>query len=304
MGFLDIGKSEVQAVMRIPRQLPVERIDSPVQTSSNHHTHCRLYHTPNVPVTIVEHPGAPSLPPSAVRTLRPRTKSDSDRSRASLIRHYNARITKHNLTLETFKAQKVIWDAKYKEYVDSLNLESIAEVVDDQDVVPEAGSAGMRNPAKASIHTPAKHLIFSTYPLVRDLNYRRWGSASSREPSARGPASNARQVLVDKVDQGRPFLQTMTLEEMKNTLDVAGQIAAIWAKEEKLDPDLSELVLKSRFETGKAEWTGWQAPAPGTLKPGAFFTVSAEGGDMPAGGASIQSSLPGSESRWKGNKGK
>ncbi|KAL2064281.1 hypothetical protein VTL71DRAFT_4775 [Oculimacula yallundae] len=402
MGFLNIGKPEVQAGMRIPPQLPIERIDSSIQTSSNHHTHCRLYHTSNLPASIVEHPGGPPLPPSAVRPLRPKTKSDSDRSRASLVRHYNTRIAQYNLALEAFKAQKLIWEAKYADYVESLNLESIAAVVDDDDVVQEARSAlrkesaqtdiiaaakplvvfthgrnstledqhitafcqgfareaatllfedtrpelqrihvfrtladnypsikafpgrsaGARNAAKASIHTAAKRLIFFTYPLVRDLNYRytdllALGSdievlfvVGDGDPLA--VETHLREIRHRmrakswwiKLIKGDHSFKQWTLEEMQNTLDIAGQLAAIWAKEENLDPDLSELVLRSSFDTGKAEWTSWQAPEPGTPKPGAFFTVSAEGGDFPGGGASFQFSVPPSESRWRGNKGK
>lgn len=91
---------------------------------------------------------------------------------------------------------------------------------------------------------------------------------------------------------------------MENTLNIAGQIAAVWAKTENLDPDLSELRLQSSFDTGKAEWSGWQPPEPGTPKPASFFNIQVEGGGLPNGGGSIQFILPGSESRWRGNKDK
>jgi hypothetical protein len=62
-------------------------------------------------------------------------------------------------------------------------------------------------------------------------------------------------------------------EEIKNTLDIAGQLSAIWAKTEKLDPDLSELVLRTKSETGKAEWTIWQSPQSETPVSATYFGV-------------------------------
>ncbi|KAH7395470.1 hypothetical protein BKA64DRAFT_708866 [Cadophora sp. MPI-SDFR-AT-0126] len=316
LGCSDIGKADVQAVMRIPPQLPVERIDSSVQTSPNHSTHCRLYHTPNLPASVVDHPGPPPVPPSAPRRLRRRTKSDSEKSRKSLIKHYNERVARYNAALKAFKSRKEIWEEKYNEYVDSLNLESIDPVDDDHDAAEEAEKLrkesmqtnliaaakplvvfthgrnstledahitafcqgfGREAPIllfkdtrpeprrihvfrtlvdsypsiKAfSVHTPAKRLIFFTYPLVRDLNYRyadllTLGSDISvlfvvgdGDPLA--VETHLREVRHRmrakswwiKLIKGDHSFKQWTEDEMENTLDIAGQLAAIWAKEE------------------------------------------------------------------------
>lgn len=174
----------------------------------------------------------------------------------------------------------------------------------------------------SSVHTPVKRLIFFTYPLVRDLNYRyadllALGSdievlfiVGDGDPLA--VETHLREVRHRmrakswwiKLVKGDHSFKLWTDQEMESTLDIAGQLAAIWVKTENLDPDLSELRLQSSFETGKTEWTGWQPPEPGTPRPGTFFNVHAEGEDMPNGGGSFHFSLPGSGSRWQGNRAK
>lgn len=173
-----------------------------------------------------------------------------------------------------------------------------------------------------SVHTPVKRLIFFTYPLVRDLNYR------YADLLALGPDIEVLFVVGDgdplavethlrevrhrmrakswwiKLIKGDHSFNMWTKDEIENTLDIAGQIAALWAKTENLDPDLSELRLQTKFETGKAEWTGWQPPEPDTPKPATHFNVQLEGAKIPNGGGSFQFTLPGSGSKRKGNKGK
>jgi hypothetical protein len=172
------------------------------------------------------------------------------------------------------------------------------------------------------VHTPVKRLIFFTYPLVRDLDYR------YADLLALGPDIEVLFVVGDgdplavethlrevrhrmrakswwiKLIKGDHTFKLWTEEEIEHTLDIAGQIAAIWAKTENLDPDLSELRLQSMFETGKAEWTGWQPPEPDSPKPATHFKVQLEGGKIPNGGGSFQFTLPGSGPKRKGNRGK
>jgi hypothetical protein len=67
-------------------------------------------------------------------------------------------------------------------------------------------------------------------------------------------------------------------EEIENTLGIVWQIAALWAKTESLDPDLSELRLQTKYDTSKAEWTSWQTPEPDTPQAASNSKVQAEGG--------------------------
>lgn len=108
--------------MRIPPTVPAERIDSSVQTSANYRTDCRLYYTPNLPAAPVDHPGIPPSPPTAPRPLPPRRKSDSAKSRQSLIKHYNIKAAKYNIALAKYETEKAAWDFCYREYVKSLDL--------------------------------------------------------------------------------------------------------------------------------------------------------------------------------------
>ncbi|PMD34166.1 hypothetical protein L207DRAFT_638717 [Hyaloscypha variabilis F] len=183
-------------------------------------------------------------------------------------------------------------------------------------------SAGARNAAKASIHAPVKRLIFFTYALVRDLEYR------YADLLALGPDIEVLFIVGDgdplavethlrevrnrmrakswwiKLIKGNHSFNSWSAEEVENTLDIAGQIAAIWAKTETLDPDLSEMKLQASFDTGKAEWTGWQVPEPETPVPETSFKVQVEGGTIPNGGGSFQFSLPGVPAKRKGNRGR
>ncbi|PVH77465.1 hypothetical protein DL98DRAFT_637566 [Cadophora sp. DSE1049] len=361
IGCSDIGKAEVQAVMRIPPQLHVERIDSSVRTSPNHNTHCRLYHTPNLLASMIEHPGPTPVPPSAPRRLRRRTKTDTEKSQRSLIKHYNTRVARYDTGLGAFKSQKETWEAQYKEYVGSLNLESIDLVDDDEDAAEEAEKL-RKESAQTDLIAAAKPLVVFThgrnstledahitafcqgfgreapillfedtrpelrrihvfrtlvdsYPSIKAFSGRSAGARNAAKASIRDlnyRETHLREVLHRmrakswwiKLIKGDHSFEQWTEDEMENTLDIVGQIAAIWAKEENLDPDLSEMVLKSKIETGQAEWTAWQAPAPGTPKPGAFFTVTAEGGETATGARSFAFSIPPVEPRWTGNRDK
>lgn len=125
MDFLTIGNPEVQASMRKAPAIPVERVDALVQTSTNHHTDCRLYYTPQLLSPIVAHPGKPPSPPIPPRPLRPRKKGISDKSRMSLIRHYNMKVAKYNAELHIYRAQKAAWERHYSEYVNFIDLKPI-----------------------------------------------------------------------------------------------------------------------------------------------------------------------------------
>jgi hypothetical protein len=107
-----------------------------------------------------------------------------------------------------------------------------------------------------------------------------------------------------KLIKGNHNFNSWSAEEVENTLDIAGQIAAIWAKTENLDPDLSEMKLQTSFDTAKAEWSGWQVPEPETPVPETSFKVQVEGGTIPNGGGSFQFLLPGIPAKRRGNRGK
>jgi len=119
--------------MRIPPVVPVERIDHSVRTSSNHTTYCRLYHTPQLPAPVVEHPGAPPTPPTPPRSLPRRKKSDNPKSRQSLKKHYNTKVVKYNVALTTYHVEKAEWDEKYEAYVHGLDLDNILCKIEDTD---------------------------------------------------------------------------------------------------------------------------------------------------------------------------
>jgi len=172
-------------------------------------------------------------------------------------------------------------------------------------------SAGARNAAKASIHADVKRLIFFTYPLVRDLNYR------YADLLALGPDIEVLFVVGDsdplavethlhevrgrmqakswwiKVVKGDHTFGRWTDEQMETTLGIAGQMAAIWAKTEELDPQLTELILLWSDKQEKVDWTGWQPPPPESPRAATHFTVTLAGGKLPAGGGSFHFTLPG-----------
>jgi hypothetical protein len=175
-------------------------------------------------------------------------------------------------------------------------------------------SAGARNAARASLHAPVKRLIFFTYPLVRGLDYR------YADLIALGPDIEVLFVVGDgdplavetqmrevrhrmrakswwiKVVNANHTFGLWTEPVMENMVDIAGQIAAVWAKTETLDPELTELTLQWRgpYEAGgQAEWTAWSPPLPDSPKPATHFSVCLSGGKLPPGGGSFDFALPG-----------
>ena len=165
-------------------------------------------------------------------------------------------------------------------------------------------------------------MIFFTYALVRDVKYR------YADLLALGPDIEVLFVVGDgdplavethlrcvrnrmraktwwiKLIKGNHTFNNWSADEIENTLDIAGQIAARWMKTEILDPDLSELRLQTKFDTGKAEWTAWQQPEPETPVEATQFKVQVEGGAIPNGGGSFQFTLPGAKAKRRINKGK
>jgi hypothetical protein len=128
-----VGKPEAQVSMRVPPAIPVERIDSTVYTSANYQTHSRLYYTPQLFAPSVEHPGVPPTPPPASRPLPPRKKGGNAKNRQSLKKHYNTKVAKYNTALDIYDANKATWDINYKKYIDSLDLNRLADEEPDKD---------------------------------------------------------------------------------------------------------------------------------------------------------------------------
>lgn len=165
-------------------------------------------------------------------------------------------------------------------------------------------------------------LIFFTLPLVRDLDYRYAdlialdqnveilfivgdGDPLAVETQLREVRHRMRaKSWWIKLIRGDHEFKSWDKGELEGALDVAVQLAGIWAKSEDLDSDLSEMALQSSHRTGKVEWTSWQPPSPDTPKPAAFFNVEVEGGNMPPGGGRFQFQVPGRGAKWRGNKGK
>lgn len=148
MGFLAVGDPTVQASMRGPQIIPVERIDATVKTSTNHNSECRLYYTPQLASPAVAHPGRPPAPPTAPKPLRPKRAGDSNKYRKSLVKHYNNRVEKYNAALAIYRTTKAAWEELYKEYTDSIDLENITN--EDEDKVDEEEDDNDTDPIAAA----------------------------------------------------------------------------------------------------------------------------------------------------------
>jgi hypothetical protein len=121
----NIATPDVAAVMRAPPLIPVERIDASVNTSRNHVTACRLFHTVYRAVSNVPNPGPPPTPPSRPTPLRPRQEGDDPAFRQSLKKHYNSLIARYNKELEQYRADRAQWHDNFITYTDSLNIDSL-----------------------------------------------------------------------------------------------------------------------------------------------------------------------------------
>jgi len=174
-------------------------------------------------------------------------------------------------------------------------------------------STGSRSATRAQIWSPARKLIFFTYPLTRGLS-ERYEELLQLEDNvdvlfvvgdsdplchelhlrAIRNRMRARTWWIRVINGDHLFMMKGDTVQERKMCDIAGQIAARWNVDGGRDPNKTELTLDYDMVKKEAVWTEWLedpekkvgGAAPVTVK----LTIS--GGNLPGGVESFVRTLP------------
>jgi hypothetical protein len=175
-------------------------------------------------------------------------------------------------------------------------------------------STGSRSATRAQIWSPARKLIFFTYPLTRGLS-ERYEELMQLEENvhvlfvvgdsdplchelhlrAIRKRMRAKTWWIRVINGDHLFMMKGDKEQETKMCDIAGQIAARWNVDGGRNTELTELMLDYDIEKKEVFWSEWERDSEMKEDGGQPVTISLtiSGGNLSGGGESFVRTIPG-----------